>query len=217
MFSMRHNFSPGIVKHYRFSASISYPTSIFETACRTAFQWRWSEVLEVILTCFPPPRLSRAENVKLYGRLLSQTIPSIFVSSVISLTTKYILHIVLQCMFFTMACLKSTLWTICASQSFFPASVGKGLAVFIYTYIHRLRLVLQSALRGVIRQLYTNCFCLFGSFHPFYWNHHFGIQSDEICTLLTIGIAYTYRINLVDAGFRPWYLWEQEMGAKCLP
>ena len=56
-------------------------TSLFETACRNAFQWRWSEVLEGILTCLPPPRPSLAENVRLYWRSVSQTIPSIFVSS----------------------------------------------------------------------------------------------------------------------------------------
>ena len=36
-------------------------------------------------------------------------------------------------------------------------------------------------------------FCLFDSFHPFCWNHHFGIQSDEMCTLLPKRIAYTYK------------------------
>ena len=68
--------------------------------------------------------------------------------------------------------------------------------------------MLQSALRGVIRQLYTHCFCLFGSFHPFCWNHHFDIQSDKICTLLTKRIRYTFKwsYGILDTGQISWML-----------
>ena len=91
---------------------------------------------------------------------------------------------------------------------FFHPALGKGwLFSFIFS-IHRFWLVIQSALRGVIRLLYTHCFCLFGIFHPFYWNHHFGIQSDEICTLLTKRIAYTFKwsYGILDTGQFYWML-----------
>ena len=91
---------------------------------------------------------------------------------------------------------------------FFHPALGKDwLFSFIFS-IHRFWLVIQSALRGVIRLFYTHCFCLFGIFHPFYWNHHFGIQSDEICTLLTKRIAYTFKwsYGILDTGQIYWML-----------
>ena len=91
---------------------------------------------------------------------------------------------------------------------FFQPALGKGWLFSFIVSIHRFWLVLQSLLRGVIRQLYTHCFCLFGSFHPFYWNHHFGIRSDEICTLLTKKIAYTFKwsYGILDTGQISWML-----------
>ena len=41
-----------------------------------------------------------------------------------------------------------------------------------------------------------------------FWNHHFGIQSDEICTLLTKRIAYTFKWSycILDTGKISWML-----------
>ena len=77
-------------------------------------------------------------------------------------------------------------------KSFSQPELGKGwffpscfpLLVSIYWSC----LVLQSALRGVIRQFYTHWFCLVGRFYPFCWNHHLGIKSGEICTLHLKGL-----------------------------
>ena len=201
------------------------------------FQLRWSEVLEVILTCFPPPRPSRAENVRLCWRSVSQTISSIFVSSncdifnnhlsvltVIFLTTKH-LHIVLQCLFFTMACLKSSLWTIYTSQSFFSASVGKGLAVFLY-FFHTSILIgppvcaswsVMTALYPLLLPLWHISPLLLKSslWYPEWWNLHSPHKKDCLHIQMILWHPW-YRINLLDAEFRPWYLWEQDLGAKCL-
>ena len=213
MFSRKwwHNFTSEIVKHYRLLASISIscPNSLFETACRNAFQWRWSDVLEVILTCLPLLQLSRTENVRLYWRSVFQTIPSIFVSANCDIFNNqthpaYIPAIsVLHYGMFEVKLMNN----MCIAV-FFPASVGKGLAVFLYCFHTSILIGFQSTLRGVIRQLYTHCFCLFGSFHTFYWNHHFDIQSDEICTLLTKRISYTFKwyYGILDSGQISWVL-----------
>ena len=63
-----HNFTPGLAWYYKLPASISYTSSLFKIACRNAFQWRWPTVLEVILTCLPPPRPSCTEYFRLHGR-----------------------------------------------------------------------------------------------------------------------------------------------------
>ena len=124
-----HNLTPGIARDTRLPASISYTSPLFETVRRNAFQWRWPGVLEVILTCLPPPQPSRAEDFRLYMRSVSQTISSFFANynwGKIILPTKHILHIV--------ACLKSSLWTIYASYEVFSAIVVKGLVVFLYCF-----------------------------------------------------------------------------------
>ena len=157
MFSRKrwHIFTPGIVKHYRLSASVSYPTSLFETAFRNAFQWRWSEVLEVILTCFPPPRPSRAENVRLDGRLVSQTIPSVFVSSYCDIfnNQRHPAYSPAMSVFhygmFEVKCTNN----ICIAVFFFQPALGKSCLFSFIVSIHRFWSVLQSALREVIRQL----------------------------------------------------------------
>ena len=109
---------------------------------------------------------------------------------------------------------------ICITWSIFPARVGKGWLFYSIVFIQRFWLVLQYALCGVIRQLYTHCFCLFGSFPSFCLNHQFGIQSNEICTPLPNRIAYAFKWSYgifdtekhLGCWFRPWYL-----DARCLP
>ena len=102
-----HNFTPGLARDYRLPASISYTSSLFETACRNVFQWRWPGVLEAILSCSPPPRPSCAEGFRLYGRSVIPTISSLSSNwDKIRLTPKNILP-TLQCLSFTVACLWS--------------------------------------------------------------------------------------------------------------
>ena len=119
--------------------------------------------------------------------------PSLSVSSncdEIILPTKHILHIFLQCLSFTVACLKSSLWTIYSSHEVFfclPDLAKDRLFSFLIS-IHRFWLVFRFALCGVLQQLYIDCFCVFGSFHPFCWSYQFRIQSDAICTILAKGL-----------------------------
>ena len=136
------------------------------------------------LNLWPPPRPSHAEDFRFmeyqYPRLYQVFLPALNCDK-IPLPNKHILHIVLQCLSFTVVCLKSSLWTW---SLFFQPELGKDWLFSFIISIHWFWLVPRSALCGVLRQLYTHCFFLFDSFHPFCWSHHFGIQSDEICTLL---------------------------------
>ena len=136
--NQRHNFTPGITSDYMLPASMSYTSSLFETACRNTCQWRWPAVLEAILTYLPPPRPTRTGYFRLYGRSVSQIISSLSVSSncdKILLITQNTMHTVLQCLPFIVTCLKSSLWKIHESHEvLLLARVGKGLAVFVYCF-----------------------------------------------------------------------------------
>ena len=150
---------------------------LFETACRNAHPVKmiWSFVghLNLFATTATFSRRKKLGCIEDQCPRLYQVFLSVL--TVTFLRTKHILHMVLQCLFFTMECLKSSLWTIYASQSFFQPALGKGWLFSFIVSTHRFWLVLQSALRGVIRQFYTHCFCLFGSLHP----------STEIITLIS--------------------------------
>ena len=107
-----------------------------------------------------------------------------------------------------MACLKSSVRTIYASESFFPASVGKELSVFLYCF-HTSILIGSpvcaswsdtTALNPLLLPLWQLSSLLLNS----------SLWYPEWRNLLLLA-------NLWDAGFRPWYLWEQDLGAKCLP
>ena len=98
----------------------------------------WS--FEGHLTCLRPPQPSGLGDFRLYGRSVSQTAMSTF-----------------HCGADEVKLVK--IYT--SFEVFFRATVGKGLAVFLIVSMHLFWLILQSAVPGVIRQLYTHCFCLF--------------------------------------------------------
>ena len=124
-------------------------------------------------------------HFRLYTRSVSQTISRLSASSncgkIIILSTKHILHIVPQCLSFTLACLKSSLWTVCASYEVFTSArfgerVGCFPLLFPYIYSGWFSSLLfvgwyDSSIPIASASLAAVC-----------WNHHFGIQSDEICT-----------------------------------
>ena len=152
---------------------------------------------------------SRRKCWMMYWRSESQTIPSIFVSAdsdIFNNQTHPAYSPAMSVFHYGMFEVK-LMNNICIAVFCQPAT-GKGWLFSFIVSIHRFWLVLQSALRGVIRQLYNHCFCLFGSFHPFYWNHHFDIQSDGICTLLTKRIACTFKwsYGILDTGQMSWML-----------
>ena len=103
----------------------------------------WDDLELFWLVCHHRP--SGMGDFRLYGRPVSQTISSLSVRSncvKILLLTKHILHVVLQCLSFTVAWVQSSLWSIYASyEVFFPARVGKGLVVFLIVSIHWLWLL----------------------------------------------------------------------------
>ena len=219
-----HNLTPGIARNYRFPARISY-TNLFETACRNAFQWRWPGV---ILTCLPPPRPSGMGDFRLYGRPVSQTISSLSVRSncvKIILLTKHILHVVLQCLSFTVAWAQSSLWSIYASyEVFFPARVGKGLVVFPYCF-HTLTLIGYPVCSPwsdttVLYPLFLPLWQLLSPllksslWYQEWWNLHSPPKRIAYTFKWSNGILDTRKM---DARFRPWYLWKQDLDAKCLP
>ena len=89
----------------------------------------------------------------------------------ILLPTKHILHIALQCLSFTMACLKSMLWTIYASYKVFVQSeLGKCWLFSFIVSIHWFWLFIQSAL---LPRLQLSSLLLKSSLsYPEWWNLH---------------------------------------------
>ena len=87
----------------------------------------------------------------------SQSLSSLSVSSncdKIILPTKHILHIVLQCLSFTVRCLKvKVVNNIGIMLSIFPARIGKGWLFSFVVSIHRFWLVIQSALLPLCRKI----------------------------------------------------------------
>ena len=90
-------------------------------------------------------------------------------------------------------------------MKFFQPQLGKGWLFSFIVSIHLFWLVLQSPLRGVIRQLYTHYLCLFGSFllksplwYPEWWNLHSPPKM----------IAYTFKwsYDILDTVKIPWML-----------
>ena len=183
-----------------------------------AYQWTWPGFLQTILICLPPPR-PRTEDFRLYGRSVSQNISSLSVRSncdKILLPTKHNLHKVLKC--------RLSLWHVWS----------QGCEQYVH---HKTSFSIQNLERAGYFPLLVPCidsdwlssqfFCLFDSFHPFCWNHHFGIQSDEMCILPSKRIAYTFKwsygildtskISLLLDVSRPWYLWEKDLIANYLP
>ena len=156
----------------------------WETAWRKCLPVEMTWVLQVILPYLPSPR-PRTEDLRLYGKSVSQRISSLSVSSncdKIILPTKHILHKALQC--------RLSLWHVWV----------QGCEQYMH---HKMSFSSQNWEKAGGFPLWFSCiasdwlssllFWLFDSFHPYCWNHHFGIRSDDMCTLLPKRIAYTFK------------------------
>ena len=144
----------------------------------------------------------------------------------ILLLTKHILHVVLQCLSSAVGWVQSSLWSIYASyEVFFPARVGKGLVFsFLFPYIDP---VWFSSLLSV--EWYDSSIpidsALLADFIPsaeiitlVSRVAKFALSSQKDCLHIQMILWHPwYRKNSLDAGFRPWYLWEHDLDAKCLP
>ena len=141
--------------------------------------------------------------------------------------TKHILHICLQCLSFTGACLKSSLWIIYSSHEvFFPATVGKGLVIFLY-HFHTLILIgfpdcslwsATTAVYSLLLRLWQLSSILLKSsiWYPEWCNLYYPRKKDFVHIQMILWHIWC-RASFLDAGFRPWYLWKQDSDAKCVP
>ena len=120
----------------------------------------------------------------------------------------------------------ATIATFSRRKGFFLVSVGKGLAVFLYCF-HTSILIGSpvwaswsdtTALYPLLLPLWQLSSLLMKSslWYPEWWNVHSPHKKDCLHIQMTLWDPW-YRTNLLEAGFRPWYLWEQDLGAKCLP
>ena len=122
-----------------------------------------------------------------------------------------------------MACLKSSLWTICASQSFFQPALGNCWLFSFIVSVHRFWLV--SSLRFVkwydsfipIASASLAAWSLLlksSLWYPEWWNLHPPHKKDCLHIQMILWHPW-FRTNLLGAWFRPWYVWETWVPNVC--